>query len=142
MTNLHKLLSFAMLVTQSGRGLIVNDGLQILHTQTEEDTPLIPDVVMLANIREAINQGEALICNNIIADASSAPDTNTNFANLRIGVVLPVVGVGALYMDKRVRSGVITKPVVDRLMQLIQHISQHQQWDTDAEALQELYAQM
>jgi hypothetical protein len=76
----------------------------------------------VSNLRQALKTNEAIIGNNVVQDLSSAPITNTNFANLRMALILPVMGHGAIYLDRPIRSGVIQKVTVDRLMALIKTV--------------------
>lgn len=70
------------------------------------------------NIQQAIDSGEAPhVTNNTILDPEAAPNTNTNFANLRVVVVFPLGDEGFVYVDQHVRHGVIEQDVLERLQQ-------------------------
>lgn len=124
MTNalLENLMVVARDLTQAERGVIVDKDLNILKLENV-DTAFLEsnDYLKFAtlNLRQAISTNEAIIGNNVIQDMSAAPTTNTNFANLRMALVLPVAGYGAIYLDRPIRSGIISKITVDRLMNLI-----------------------
>ncbi|MDX2076282.1 MAG: hypothetical protein SFZ02_07610 [bacterium] len=119
---LENLMIVARDITQAERGVIVDSELNILKLDNV-DTAFLEsnDYLKFAvlNLRQALQTNEAIIGNNVVQDMSSAPTTNTNFANLRMALVLPVLGYGAIYLDRPIRSGVISKTVVDRLMVLI-----------------------
>jgi hypothetical protein len=134
----HELLMFAMHITQAECGLMVDEALQVVGTHAEGDFSFTPDDVMLANLRHAIETQESLIGNNFTTDA---PDTNTNVMDLRVAVVLPVSGTGAIYLDKPVRQGVITKSVIDRLMHVIQQMAKNPSQSIDQDTLHQLYTQ-
>ncbi len=116
---LENLMIVARDLTQAERGVIVDKDLNILKLENV-DTAFLEsnEYIKFAkvNLQQAIVNNEAIIGNNVIQDMSAAPTTNTNFANLRMALVLPVVGHGAIYLDRPIRSGVISKNTVDRLM--------------------------
>ncbi len=119
---LENLMIVARDLTQAERGVIVDKDLNILKLENV-DTGFLEsnEYIKFAkvNLQQAIANNEAIIGNNVIQDMSAAPTTNTNFANLRMALVLPVAGHGAIYLDRPIRSGVISKNTVDRLMVLI-----------------------
>jgi len=119
---LENLMIVARDLTQAERGVIVDKDLNILKLENV-DTAFLEsnEYIKFAkvNLQQAIVNNEAIIGNNVIQDMSAAPTTNTNFANLRMALVLPVAGHGAIYLDRPIRSGVISKNTVDRLMVLI-----------------------
>jgi hypothetical protein len=73
-------------------------------------------------LREARDNNDVVITNNVITDPSEAPTTNTNFANLRVVVVMPVGNYGIIYLDQHIRKGVIPKQMIERLKRLAEHI--------------------
>lgn len=122
---LEQFMNVAKDVTQAERGLVVDSDINIIKTNNIDPSTIDSEefkAFAMPNLQQAISRGEAIIANNVIADLSEAPTTNTNFANLRIAVALPIVGHGAIYLDRRVRDGVITKQTIDKLMKLAQHI--------------------
>lgn len=142
---LERILHVARNITQAERGLVVNADAQILKTENIDSNVLESDAFSsfaLGNLREAIATGEAIIANNVITDLSEAPTTNTNFADLRIGVALPVSGHGGVYLDRHIRDGVIPKQTIDRLMGMVTHILENQLEDQDEESLLAIYEQV
>jgi hypothetical protein len=99
----------------------LQDRLNIDDAELQDDS--FADLV-LASVGQAIEQGEAVISNNMITDASDAPQTNIHLHDLRIMVAIPVLGYGAVYLDQRIRKGVFKREVVDKITQLASKISQ------------------
>ena len=122
---LEQFMNVAKDVTQAERGLAVDSDINIIKANNIDPSTIDSEefkAFAIPNLQQAISRGEAIIANNVIADLSEAPTTNTNFANLRIAVALPITGHGAIYLDRRVRDGVITKQTIDKLMKLAQHV--------------------
>lgn len=123
-TFLTNLLHIAQEVTEADRGFSVDTDLKVqAHINITEDM-IISEVfsgVARDQLQQAMFTNKTLITNNIITDISDAPNTNTNFANLRIVVVLPVEKVGAIYLDQSVRSGIIKRDIVERLEKTVKH---------------------
>lgn len=122
---LENLMIVARDVTQAERGVVVDVDLNILKLDNADTTFLESNdytKFAVSNLRQALKTNEAIIGNNVVQDLSSAPITNTNFANLRMALILPVMGHGAIYLDRPIRSGVIQKVTVDRLMALIKAV--------------------
>jgi hypothetical protein len=138
---LETFLQVAEQIARAERGLAVDADLNILKTLN-----LKPDVVeteeirviAMAHLRNAMSQGQAIITNNVISDPSLAPVTNTNFANLRMVIVIPVGDLGAIYLDQPVRH-IVKSEVVERLQHLAVHCLKTGQTDLSATALEELY---
>ncbi len=139
---LENLMIVARDITQAERGVIVDSELNILKLENVDTAFLESNDYLkfaVVNLRQAIETNEAIIGNNVVQDMSSAPTTNTNFANLRMALILPVLGHGAIYLDRPIRSGVISKSIVDRLMTLVTGALSAEPTPT-LEALFELYA--
>jgi hypothetical protein len=139
---LENLMIVARDITQAERGVIVDSELNILKLDNVDTAFLESNDYLkfaVVNLRQAIETNEAIIGNNVVQDMSSAPTTNTNFANLRMALILPVLGHGAIYLDRPIRSGVISKSIVDRLMTLVTGALSAQPTPT-LEGLFELYA--
>lgn len=122
---LENLMIVARDITQADRAVVVDTELNIVKLDNADTTFLESnDYTQFAvnNLRQAISTNEPIIGNNVVQDVSSAPITNTNFANLRIALVLPVSGHGAIYLDRPIRRGVIPKVLIDRLMTLIKSV--------------------
>jgi hypothetical protein len=135
----------AMQVTHASRGMSVDGDLQIVSsvnvTQEDLESDLFTDCAM-NSLQEAMSKGEAIITNNIIADVSDAPTTNTNFSDLRIVVAIPVAGYGAIYFDKPIRVGIISKNAIEKLANLVIHIQDNQLEDSSEEKIRSLYQQL
>lgn len=120
-TMLEQFLHAARSITGAERGLVVDTDLHILHTINVEPALVSAgDFIESANrvLQEAITQHSPRITNNVITDVSQAPTTNTNFANLRVIVAIPVGEQGAVYLEKHISKGVIDRQTVDKLMRL------------------------
>ncbi|MBC7810826.1 MAG: hypothetical protein H7175_06755 [Burkholderiales bacterium] len=124
-TFLQRLLRAALHITRADRALAVDSRLQIIETINMERAEVEADEFKgFANIRAALDTGEPIVTNNVVFDPAAAPTTNTNFSNLRAVVVIPVAGYGALYLDQRIRNGIIPKKTVERLNLLARQIIQ------------------
>ena len=134
----------AQKVSHAERCLVVDPQLQLLNTLNVSDKELQSaefNNLAMECLRQAWESGEALITNNVIPDPSDAPTTNTNFANLRVIVALPIVGHGAIYMDQHIRNGIIPKQMVDQLMRLAEILMQkHQEALSVSEMVQQYQA--
>lgn len=122
---LENLMVVARDITQAERGVVVDAELNILKLDNADTAFLESNdytKFAVSNLRQAISTNEAIIGNNVVQDLAAAPITNTNFANLRMALILPVTGHGAIYLDRPIRNGVIQKVTVDRLMALIKAV--------------------
>ena len=135
----------AIQITHADRGMSVDGDLQIVSsvnvTQEDLESDLFTDCAM-NSLQEAMSKGEAIITNNVIADISDAPVTNTNFSDLRIVVTIPVPGYGAIYFDKPIRVGVISKNAVEKLSNLVAHIQDNQLEDSSTDDIRSLYKEI
>jgi hypothetical protein len=96
-------------------------------------------------IRDAINSGETVITDSISLriDPKNAPKTNQVFPTLRAIVVIPVPGRGAVYLDQRIRSGIIIpKDMVAKLTQLAHQIGENPEDEITIDTMVDLYKQM
>lgn len=134
-------LQLALAVTGAERGMAVDRDLTVLHTvNLPEDPTQEADFVGFENIRQAYDTDERPhITNNVILDSQAAPNTNTNFANLRLVVVFPLDELGAVYIDKHVSQGVIVQEDAERLMRLAAHLIRKERLDINPDDLHALY---
>ncbi|MCB9449956.1 MAG: hypothetical protein H6672_00865 [Anaerolineaceae bacterium] len=110
---------FALQQTGAERALVVDHDIRILETVNLDDESMgATDFNAMDCVIRALDSGNPLITNNAVLDPDHAPVTNTQFRNLRLVVVIPVIGLGALYLDQPISKGVIAKEVVNRLMTL------------------------
>lgn len=131
-------------ITGAERGLVVDTGLHILQTVNLEpavvaSTEFIESATRV--LQDAMAQGEPIVTNNVITDPAQAPTTNTNFANLRVIVAIPVEGLGAIYLEKHINKGVIDRETVQKLMRLADEARQDNQTHSE-DSLVEKFATM
>jgi hypothetical protein len=110
-------------ITSAERGLAVDRDFKLQdRLNLPDETLQAPRFANLANItlRQAMDQNEPIVTNNIITSPSEAPVTNTNFSDLRVVIVIPVEGIGAVYLDQHIRQGVIPRDIVEALYRLAQ----------------------
>ena len=143
---LENFLSAAKSITNADRGLAVDIQLQpvamINLSQDDVDDPAFSDCAM-QTLRRAIDSGEVVITNNLITDNPSlAPETNTKLSGLRFVLGIPIRDTGAIYLDQRVRFGVIPQTTVDNLLRLVTHIQDNQLEDNTPDALCVIYEQL
>jgi hypothetical protein len=118
---LGKFLRVARTITQAERGMAVDANFTLLDAINL--TPQMIESRQFSDVAEpclqrAQERNEAIITNNIITDPSQAPVTNTNFTDLRVVVVIPIKGQGAIYLDQHIRRGIIARDTIDKLMRL------------------------
>ncbi|MBZ0280891.1 MAG: hypothetical protein K8L97_09125 [Anaerolineae bacterium] len=130
----------ALEITGAERAVACNSEAAIVDLHNIEQVDVLAEAFTgLDIVRQVLRTGEPVITNNAVSNLHNAPVTNTNFSNLRVIVVIPIPGVGAVYLDQPIRKGVIAKEVVDRLKGLGQESIQANH--TEAELLA-LYRQM
>ncbi len=140
-TLLTNLMQLAIEQTKADRAMICDTKLAVLGSvkldQAEILSEHLTDVV-----QKAITTGQPVITNNAVRDAANAPHTKTNFDNLRGVVVIPVAGVGALYLDRPLKQGIIAKGTVDRLLKVAELAAKEGQPEATTARLDELYKQV
>lgn len=144
-TFLTNLLHIAREVTESDRGFSVDTDLKVhehINISEETITTELLKGVARDQLSQAMFTNKTLITNNIITDITEAPNTNTNFSNLRIVVVLPVEKVGAVYIDQSVRSGIIKRDIVERLEKMIKHFLAGTLDDVSLEEMRSVFKQI
>ncbi|MDX1993292.1 MAG: hypothetical protein SF029_12945 [bacterium] len=122
---LENFMKAARQITKAERSMVVDIDLDVLATANLEASVLeSPQFANFANavLRQAVESNGIVITNNIITDPSDAPDTNTNFSDLRVIVTLPLEGHGALYLDQHIRHGIIPRDVIERLVCLVKEV--------------------
>ncbi|MFW5691904.1 MAG: hypothetical protein ACOCX3_00985 [Chloroflexota bacterium] len=142
---LERFLVVARDVTQAERSLAMDTEGHIVQVDNIDPADLESESFKrfaIDNLKQAINSGETVIANNVITDIAEAPTTNTNFANLRFIVAFPVAEHGAIYLDRHISSGVISRRVVERLMRFLDHVLKNHLEDQDTAALRTLYDQL
>ncbi len=142
---LSKLMRVAKQITRAERAMAVDTELNVLDTLNLDpavmNTAHFRDVA-IASLRRALERNESIITNNIITDPAQAPVTNTNFTDLRVVVVLPVIEHGAIYLDQHIRYGIIPRQTIDKLMRLVKQVLEDQAEEHNEEDLTALYQQM
>jgi len=142
-TFLSNFMHVALHITGAERALVVDQDLTIIDMVNLEQSDILADnFIGIDVIRRALESGEAIVTNNAVSDVSHAPNTNTNFSNLRLIVVIPAGGYGAVYLDQPMRLGVIPKDTINRLMALGEHVAQSGQLEISADEMGDLYQQI
>jgi len=142
-TFLSNFMHVALHITGAERALVVDHDLTIIDMVNLEQSDVLADnFIGIDVIRRALDSGEAIVTNNAVSDISNAPNTNTNFSNLRLVVAIPAGGVGAVYLDQPMRLGVIPKDKINRLMALGEHLAQNGQLEISANEMGDLYQQI
>jgi hypothetical protein len=142
-TFLSNFMHVALRITGAERALVVDDDLTIIDMVNLDQSDVLADnFIGVDVVRKALESGEPIVTNNAVSDISNAPNTNTNFSNLRLIVVIPVAGYGAVYLDQLMRLGVIPKDTINRLMELGEQIAQSQQLEISADEMDERYQQL
>lgn len=140
-TFLASFMQIAIEQTKADRAMVCDTQLAIVGsvnlTQADILSEHLTDV-----IQRAFTSGQPVITNNAVRDPSNAPHTKTNFDNLRGVVVIPVVGVGALYLDRPLKQGIIAKDTINRLMKLAEQAVKSGQTESTVSQLGALYQQL
>ncbi len=136
-----ELMTFALAVTGAERGMAVDANRHVLATANLPEVELNDaDFTGLLNIEHAYRSGERpYITNNTILDPSSAPNTNTNFTNLRFVAIFPLDAHGAVYIDQHVSSGVIPQQATEQVMRVAEHLIAKQHTDITAAEMNAIY---
>lgn len=142
---LENLLEAVLKITNAERGMAVSEDLTIQRVNNVEAAVLESAAfIEFANncMRQAITEDKVIVTNNIITDPSQAPTTNTNFANLRVVVALPIKAHGALYTDQHIRNGVLTRKTTEKLKRLVAHLLENHYEDATTEDIIDIYNQL
>jgi hypothetical protein len=143
LTNTSLLASFMQIAIQqtgADRAMVCDTHLSIVGSVNLEQADILSERLTDV-VQKALATGQPVITNNAVRDAADAPHTKTNFDNLRGVVVIPVVGVGALYLDRPLKQGIIAKTTVNRLMKVAEQAAKANPTETTADKLGELYQQ-
>ncbi|MBC6955508.1 MAG: hypothetical protein DWB44_04970 [Chloroflexi bacterium] len=118
-----------------------SEGMLVEHAVLDSRSTAAPDIsdYMHSLVRRALSTGQLVLSNNTFIDPSEAPSTNTSIKNLRIFVVIPIRGIGALFLDQPIGSGVVPRPTIDRMVAMCQRLADREDpeslTDTDIKAL-------
>ena len=137
---LASLMQIAIQQTGADRAMVCDTHLAVVGSVNLEQSEILSERLTDV-VQRAITSGQPVITNNAIKDAADAPHTKTNFENLRGVVVIPIAGVGALYLDRPLKQGIIAKNIVNRLMKVAEQAAKDDQTETTADKLGELYQQ-
>jgi hypothetical protein len=132
-------------VTKAERLLAVDANMMPVDSIDLEQDEIDSDefkAILEPNLKQAIERGEVIITNNLITGDVKAPTTNTNFSELRFVILIPIGNVGAIYLDKRVRMGMIAREAVDKLRLLALRIIDSGYENNTAEQIVTWYRQM
>ena len=130
-------------ITGAERGMAVDADMQVCAVANIDESALQSaqfNDLAVQTLSDAMARNEAIITNNIITDPAEAPTTNTSFSNLRVVVAIPLPQTGAIYVDQHIRNGVIARDAIEKLKQLAQQVTTHEQ--TGSTNLRELYNQL
>jgi hypothetical protein len=139
---LSRYLQIALHVTEAERGLAVDKQMNIVdQVNLDERTLQKPDFTAFVNtwVARAIEDQTTIITNNIITDPAKAPNTNTSFSDLRSVVCIPVRDHGAIYLDRHIRSGLISREMIDRLSEWASQVTLEDMQKESIEALLERF---
>ncbi|GAB4523248.1 MAG: hypothetical protein OHK0046_36710 [Anaerolineae bacterium] len=135
----------AQKITHAERCLVVDVNLNIVEVvNVDESTLQSPEFIDFAMqcLREAWETGDPILTNNVVTNPSDAPTTNTNFANLRVIVAMPIAGHGVIYLDQHIRNGVMPKQMIDRLMSLAGYLMSHDMEGLSPAEMAQTYQQL
>ncbi len=137
---LASLMQIAIQQTGADRAMVCDTHLAVVGSVNLEQAEILSERLTDV-VQKAIASGQPVITNNAVKDAADAPHTKTNFDNLRGVVVIPIAEVGALYLDRPLKQGIIAKTTINRLMKVAEQAARSDQTETTADKLGELYQQ-
>ena len=138
---LTNLMQVAIQQTGADRALVCDAKLAVIASvKLEQDDVLSEQLTDL--LRKAMETGEAVITSNAVKEPDQPPNTKTSYDNLRGVVVIPVPGQGALYLDRPLKQGIISKSIVNKLVKLARQTAQDDHAETSETHLRELYQQI
>lgn len=128
-------------ITEADRGIAVDNDMRIIAASTNEDTIEVRELeeFIQTNLQAAIKTGETIISNNVITDPQQAPTTNINFTDLRVVIAMPISDYGAIHLERKIRSGIITQTAVSNLSQLSALLISAGKTDISVEEMVRLY---
>lgn len=130
---LTRLVRFAIGETRVDRAYAFDsEGTLVEHAVLDSHSTAKPDIseYMHSLVRRALSSGQLVLSNNTFIDPTEAPSTNTSIKNLRIYVVLPIRGIGALFLDQPIGSGIVPRPTIDRMYAMCQRIADREAPDS------------
>ncbi len=140
-----KILHVTLNITGADRGLAVTPDLQLIEainlTQETIDNPAFRTLAE-DTLRQSLEAGEPVITNNMVTNPENAPVTNTTFSELRAIVTFPVGKLGAVYLDQRLRYGIIDRNTLDTVITFIEHILDYNRQGLSEAELIALYRQI
>lgn len=140
---LSNFMRFSLQTTGAERGLACELDLSIVDQMNIEQVDILSESFTgFESMRRALQNGVPIITNNAVMDPALAPVTNTNFSNLRVVVVIPIVNCGAVYLDQSIRRGIIAKDVVEKLAVLGNQALENGYLEITEGELGEMYQQM
>lgn len=123
---LARMVRFAIGETRVDRAYAFDtEGKLVEHAVLDSQITAEPDIseYMHSLVKRALTNGQLVLSNNTFIDPTDAPNTNTSIKNLRIYVVLPIRGIGALFLDQPIGSGIVPRPTIDRMYAMCQRIA-------------------
>jgi hypothetical protein len=134
-------LHLAIAITGAERGMALdskNNVLALEKIQMAETSA--DDFTGFENVKQAYNTKERPhISNNTILDPEFAPNTNTNFSDLRIVIVFTLGEHGAVYIDQHVTKGVIKKEDTEKLIIVADYAMTQNMLHADQDTLKDIY---
>ena len=139
-----RFMHFALAITGAQRGMAVDTNGTVLAAVNLSDAELsAPDFTGFINIEQAVASSERpYVTNNLIPDPDDAPNTNTNFTNLRLVVIFPLDAQGAVYIDQHVNQGVLPNAEIARLMRVAEMLMTSDETDADDAKFRAVYDQL
>lgn len=131
---LNNFMQFAYTVTDSERGIALDIDKTIHERLNVTDALLSEEAfseLLYSSINDAITTNDIVIANNLM-NPDEAPETNVHIHKLRMVVALPLQGYGAIYLDKRLREGVFSRDLVERLIVFFRYIVENDKTDLTA----------
>jgi hypothetical protein len=135
----------ARTITRAERCLAVDSDFTVYDRYNVSDDVLEStsfNSLVVSAVSDALQQGEAIITNNLISDPAEAPNTNVHLADLRLVVAIPAGKFGAIYLDQHIRQGVFQRDVIEKLSKLATQLIAAEELELTTEQMVERYRAM
>jgi hypothetical protein len=141
-TFLANLMRVAYEITKAERAFAVDPQLNVVSTINVQ--PEQVDVTYLKTVKQVLENKQPVITDSVTLaiPPDKAPKTNQSFPQLRAVVFIPVNGHGVICVDWRMRTDLLTKQHVEKLMTLVDELVKNHNTGVSEDQIMKLYKQM
>lgn len=141
-TFLPNLMRVAYEITKAERAFAIDAQLTVVSTINI--LPEQVDVSYLKALKQVMEAKQPQITDSVTLaiPPSQAPKTNQSFPQLRAVVFVPVAGHGAICVDWRMRTDLLTRQHVEKLMTLVEELLKNQNLNVTEDQIMKWYKEM